>query len=99
MCSINNTTFLPSGLPRKGLVLAHLNICSLRNKVHEITRICSSDNIHVLALSETHLDDTYDDSELAVEGYSLFRRDRDKYGGGVAFYVQAGFQLCLETIL
>lgn len=88
MCPNNKTTSLLSSLPRKGLVLAHLNICSLRNKVHEITRICSLNNIHILALSETHLDNTFDFSELAVAGYRLYRRDRDRYGGGVAFYVQ-----------
>ena len=78
------------------MVLAHLNICSLRNKVLEITRICSSNNIHVLAPSETHLDHTFDDSELAVEGYRLYRRDRDKYGGGVAFYVQEHIAVVLR---
>lgn len=51
-----------------------------------ITRI--SDNIPVLARSEIQLDTYFDDSELAVEGYRLYRRDGDKYGGGVAFYVQ-----------
>ena len=78
----------PRGGQRQSLILAHLNICSLRNKVHEIITICSSNNIHVLALTETHLDTTFNDSELAVHGYRLYRRDRDRYGGGVASYVQ-----------
>lgn len=67
-------TNLLSNLPKKGLVLAHLNICSLRNKVHEIINICSN-GIHVLALSETHLDCSFDNSQLAVKGYRLFRKD------------------------
>lgn len=73
---------------KKGLVLAHLNICSLRNKVDEITRLCQIENIHVLALSETHLDNSFDNSVLAVDGYNLYRRDRDKHGGGIALYVK-----------
>jgi hypothetical protein len=38
-------------LPRKGLKIAHINICSLRNKVHEIHNFPTSDNIHVLAIN------------------------------------------------
>lgn len=74
-------------LPRKGLKLAHINICSLRNKVIEITEILSC-GIHLLALSETHLDDTFNDGAVAIQGYSLYRRDRNAYGGGVAVYIQ-----------
>ncbi len=81
MCPNNKNTSLLSSLPRKGPVLAHLNICSLRNKFHEITRICSEDNIHVLAQPESHLETTFGDSEQAFKGYRLYRKDRDKYGG------------------
>lgn len=76
------------------MVLAHLNICSLRNKVHVITRV--SDNIPVLARSETHLDTYFDDSDLAVERYRLYKRDEDKYGGGGAFYVQGHISVVLQ---
>lgn len=51
------------------MVLVHLNICSLRNKVHEVTRIYFLNNIHALPLSEMHLGTTFDDSELADRGY------------------------------
>lgn len=44
---------------KKGLVLTHLNICSLRNKVEEITTLCQSENIHIFPLTETHLDDKF----------------------------------------
>ena len=40
-------------LPRKGMKLAHTNICSLRNKVHEINNLLTSDKINILAISET----------------------------------------------
>lgn len=89
---------------KKGLVLAHLNICSLRNKVEEITTLCQSENIHILALTETHLDDSFDNSVVAVDGYNLYRRDRDKHGGGVALYikdsivvVQRNYIMCVDV--
>lgn len=66
-------------LHKKGLMLAHLNVCSLRNKVYELCSLAESNNIHILAISESHLDSSFDDSEVAINGYNLFRRDRDKY--------------------
>lgn len=73
---------------KKGLKIAHLNICSLRNKMHDITGILKNNNIHILAISETHLDASIDSSLLHVNGYLLYRQDRNINGGGVAFYVQ-----------
>ena len=42
-------------LPKKGLKVAHINICSLRNKLTDITNILSQGNIHILAISTLHL--------------------------------------------
>ncbi|MGL5507016.1 MAG: endonuclease/exonuclease/phosphatase family protein [Paraclostridium sp.] len=88
-----------SMLSKKGLTIAHLNICSLRNKTHEIVRICTADNIQVLALSETHLDSTMSNSELMINGYKLYRKDRDRYGGGVAFYIKENYGVILRNDL
>ena len=74
-------------LPKKGLKIAHLNISSLRNKIQSVTNLLA-EGIHVLALSETHLDDTISDNLLAIQGYKIFRNDRDANGGGTAIYVQ-----------
>ena len=75
-------------LPRKGLRIAHINICSLRNKMIDIAHTLS-EGVHVLALTETHLDDTINDSVISVNGYTIFRRDRNVFGGGVAVYVKS----------
>ncbi len=77
-----------NSLPRNGLRMAHINICSLRNKITDIAEILS-DGVHILALSETHLDDTINDSVISVLGYTIFRRDRNAFGGGVAAYVKS----------
>lgn len=42
----------------KGLALAHVNVCSLHNKVEEIV-IVRSNCINILAISETYLDDFF----------------------------------------
>ena len=63
-------TSLTLGLPKKGLVIAHSNICILRNKIQEIDQIVQSNHIHVLAVSETRLDSSLEDAELSVQNYT-----------------------------
>ena len=67
---------------------AHINIRSLRNKIHEIHTILSTHDIHVLSINETWLDDSISDAALQIPGYTLYRQDRTSRGGGVCFYVE-----------
>ena len=83
-------------LPSKGFELAHINICSLRNKIIEVAELLSP-GIHLLAVSETHLDETFNDEVLGIQGYNIFRRDRNVNGGGVAVYVQNHIPVKNET--
>lgn len=75
-------------LHKKGLKVAHINICSLRNKLIDITSILSQGNIHILLISETHLDSTFDSLAVSIHGYNVNRKDRNRYGGGVTIYIQ-----------
>ena len=72
----------------KGLVLAHVNVCSLRYKYHDVECIVRDNCINIIAISETHLDDSFIDSLVAIQGFSVFRKDRNRFGGGVAVHVQ-----------
>ena len=66
------------------LKIAHFNICGLiRNKVCEINNLLVTNNIHVLTISETHLDNTFDDTVVAIQGYNIYRKDRNANVGGV----------------
>ena len=47
-----------------------------------------SQTLDLLALSETRLDNTFTDSAVSIDGYTLIRRDRYRGGGGVAMYVR-----------
>ena len=53
----------------------------------ELRLFCDQHKPHVLAISETWLDDSFVDEEVSLQGYNLMRRDRDCVGGGVAVYV------------
>lgn len=76
-------------LPSKGLRMAHLNICSLRNKIQDISEIILEQDLHKMAISETHLDPTIVDALLNIDGFNIYRLDGNIYGGGIALYVQS----------
>lgn len=75
------------GLPNKGLKIAHLNISSLMHKVQDLSLLMHNEKVHILALTETHLDNSVEDEVINIPGYSIFRHDRNKNGGGVAIYI------------
>ena len=68
---------LPSHHTNHNINIGHLNVRSLRHKLHEIQSLISDHSLDVLAITETWLDNTVADSELAIDGYTLFRRDQE----------------------
>lgn len=63
-------------------------VVSLRNKLIDITNILSEENIHILAISETHLDSTWRFSIKHTRIQCIYRRDKNAHGGGVAIYIR-----------
>ena len=55
VCSNPGPTISPS---MKGMRFFHLNICSIRNKLDELSLFCNEHKPHVLSLNETWLDDS-----------------------------------------
>ncbi len=85
----------------KGMILAHQNICSLRNKVDAVKVMLMRSNLSVLGLSETNLNEHCDDSQYQIEGYSFLRMDRADHtirvsGGGVGVYIRE--DIIYETV-
>ena len=71
------------------LVVANLNINSLRIKSNNLTRKITS-NVEIFMISETKLDNSFPDGQFLIEGYSIsYRIDRDYHGGGIMLYVRA----------
>ena len=69
------------------LKVAHLNICSLRNKVEELRVLQTIFGFDILAITETHLNSSDRDQDLHIDGLKLIRRDRPKCkGGGCILY-------------
>ena len=71
----------------RGFKIAFLNICSLTCHYDELCVFMADGTIDILGLNETRLDNTIPDSQIDIEGYDILRRDRNRNGGGVAFYV------------
>ena len=73
----------------KGFKISFLNIHHLYGKLDQLKAMLHESNqLHVLGLCETFLDNTYSDTDLQIEGYNLIRRDRpNRIGGGIAIYI------------
>ena len=74
----------------KGIIIAYLNINSIRNKF-ELLKCIISDNIDILTIAETKLDSNFTTNQFLLEGFRLpFRYDRNSNGGGILVYVGEG---------
>ncbi len=76
-----------------GITIAHLNINRLSNKVDQLKLLLELSDIDIMCISETFLVDTFDDDELAIPGYDIYRCDRADFsvrgsGGGVCVYTR-----------
>ena len=66
----------------------HLNINRLFYKIVKLRYIASSSNAAVIGITETKLDSTVFDSELAVRGYNIVLNDRNRNGRDVCCYIR-----------
>ena len=72
-----------------GFSVFHSNIRSIYNSLHGLKDFTSDYKPSILALSETWLDTSVVVAELTIKGYSLYRKDRNRHGGGIAVYLKS----------
>jgi hypothetical protein len=70
----------------KRIITAYLNINSLRYKFCELQGLLSDRLVDILCIAETKLDDNFSSQLFSVDGYRLFRKDRNASGGGLVMY-------------
>ena len=63
--------------------MASLNITSLLKHVDKLRVFLNDQNIDVLAINETRLNESISDQEIKVQGYDVIRRDRSKVLAGL----------------
>ena len=70
------------------IIIAQLNINSITHKFDQLSFIIQG-NVDVLLVSETKLNETFPTDQFHIAGYSQpYRRDRNRYGGGVMIFVR-----------
>ena len=80
------------------MVIASMNVNSLLPHLDEIELLLKDNGIHFLSLNETKIDDTLSDNLFKIEGYIFRRLDRNRHGGGIAFFVEILLNAILEKI-
>ena len=60
----------------RGFKMASLNITSLLKHIDELRVFLNDQNIDVLAINETRLNESILDQEVKVQGYDIIHRDR-----------------------
>ena len=74
---------------KRGLHLIHLNINSLLSKIDELRAIAKKSRATVTGITESKLDETVLDGEINIDGRELIQSDRNRHGGGVAWYIRS----------
>ena len=83
--SIRRRLSIPS---QRGFKIASLNIVSLVKHIDDLRVYTSDQRLDILSINETRLDSSIKDEEVELSGYKIIRRDRNRFGGGVALYVR-----------
>ena len=82
---IDSIRLLKLSNPHK-IMLGHLNINSLRNRFESIADVIQG-TFDIFLLSETKIDESFPDKQFRVNNYRIFQKDRNRYGGGIMFYM------------
>ena len=70
----------------KNVIIGHLNVNPLRNKFVTVDKLTKG-KIDICLISETKVDESFLNQKFKINGYKMFRKDRDRFGGGLMFYV------------
>ena len=66
-------------------IIGHLNINSFRNKFVFVEDIMTL--FDVFLVSESKLDHTFPSNQFRINGYKIFRLDRNRFGDGLILYI------------
>ena len=80
---------------RSNPLIGYLNINFLQHKIDSLREILKKSSLEIICVDETKLDEGFPESQFQIDGYQfpLFRRDRDKHGGGKVVYIKEGLMV------
>ena len=68
------------------LIIAQLNINSVRNKLDSLVRMLDN-NLDILLFSETKIVSSFPAAQFQIESYTTYRLDRNANSGGILLYI------------
>ena len=84
-----------TGISRNNLKCVYTNARSLGNKLDELFAFISLHGPDIVSITESWLNDRFNDGTVTPKGYEVYRRDRQEYnnqrGGGLAIFVKQEF--------
>lgn len=80
----------------KKLKLAQLNVRSLSAHLQSVREIVHRHEIDIIGLTETWLSSNISNASLAIDNYSIIRKDYAARGSGVCIYVRRGIKFRVE---
>ena len=70
------------------VIIGHININSIRNKFEPLVSFINN-NLDILMISKTKIDDTFSDSQFLIKGFSVpYRLDHTAKEGGILIYIR-----------
>ena len=87
-----NHVYLDSIINKSGLKMLHININGLLGKLDFVKLIAERTKFDVFSVNETKIDEDIDDEDISLQGYKIFRKDRNQYGGGFLIYVSKALE-------
>ena len=70
-------------------IIGHLNINSIRNKFEAVECVLNDGLIDIFALSESNIDESFPNAKFIINGFSLHRKDRNRFGGVLLLYIRS----------
>jgi exonuclease III len=68
-----------------------VNVNGLRGKIDALRLRAITENPDVIACQETKIGSRISSDSISINGYKLYRKDRNESGGGVAIYIKDSF--------
>ena len=85
---------------QRNFKLASLNINKLTTHIDELRLFLAHNEIDILSINGTKLNETISDNEVNILGYDIVPRDRTTgSGGGVCFYVKKSIKFTVRNDL
>lgn len=90
-------TLIPRAVLRTVLNSNYLNVCHINvqsltarklSKFYELKMNLENSKLDIICMSETWLDETINNRMIAIEGYKIYRHDRNRHGGGICVYAR-----------